>query len=521
VTRLTSSPLAERNAAEPRVLWTPPSSVSSAGAEAVDLAASVGLILDPWQRQVLEHGLAEDANGKWSAFEVGICVPRQNGKSAIIEARILAGLFLFDEELIVYSAHLYDTATEVLRRLESLIDGTAWMRKRVKLSRVGEVAHWSHGNEGIELQSGHRVRFKTRTKGGGRGLAADCVILDEAMVLTGDHTSALIPTMAAKSVTGNPQMWYAGSAGNPTSVVFGGVRDRAMQRTDPSLCWLEWSVDESAYATALRRGSDATGAFEVDPVHIEQANPGLNVRITLQHCLREQRSMWVTPLVYARERLGVGQWPTEAGAAGPISREQWAALADESSEALNPVVFAIAVSLDGSMAAIGLAGNREDGLSHVEISGTDAVTDHRPGVYWVAERAAELRDKHKPSAFVLDAGTRANSLVPDLIKAGFVVHSGKGSPAPGSLVLLGGSDVTGAYGDFVSDATAVEPTLRHRPNAGLDAAIRQATSRHVGQALAWDGRGFADISPLVAVTLARWGFVKFGRKKVNLMNTVW
>ena len=66
-------------AQRPRVMARPPS-VSSTGAEAADLAASAGLHLYPWQRLVLDVALAEDAAGKWAAFEVACMVPRQNGK---------------------------------------------------------------------------------------------------------------------------------------------------------------------------------------------------------------------------------------------------------------------------------------------------------------------------------------------------------------------------------------------------------------------------------------------------------
>lgn len=507
MTRLTSSPAAVRSA-EPRVLWTPPSPASSAGREAVDLAASVGLHLDPWQQLVLDHALAEDDRGRWSAFEVGLCVPRQNGKSAVLEARILAGMFLFDEELIIYSAHLYDTATEVLRRLEGLIDGSEWMRKRVKLNR-GQVAHWSHGNEGIELLNGHRVRFKTRTKGGGRGLSGDCVILDEAMYLTGEHTSALVPTMAARSVTGNPQMWYAGSAGNDASVVFGGARNRALAGGDPSLCWLEWSVDEAGYARALHRGRDAVTAFETDPGNIAQANPGLEVRISLEHCLTEQRTMSASPLEYAKERLGVGQWPVESSRSGPVSRDAWVRAADPESALADPVVFAVSVSLDGSHTAVGASGSRSDGARGVE------VVEHRPGTHWAAARVAELLKAHPGSRAVLDAGSRANQLVPGLVEAGVPVHSGKGDPPAGCLVLLGGQDVTAAFGGFVSDVTADPPLLRHRPHPALDVALDVATTRYVGQSLAWDGKNLADISPLVTVTLAAHGHAKFGASETE------
>lgn len=66
---------------------------TSAGDDAVDLAAVAGLHLDPWQQHVLRGALGERVDGRWKAFEVGLIVPRQNGKGSILEARELAGMF--------------------------------------------------------------------------------------------------------------------------------------------------------------------------------------------------------------------------------------------------------------------------------------------------------------------------------------------------------------------------------------------------------------------------------------------
>ena len=105
-----------RGVQDPRVsCW--PGYVASSGREALDLARSVGLWLDPWQALVLDHALGERADGKWSAFECAVIVPRQNGKGGILEARELAGLFLFGEQLILHSAHEFkdlDLSTPIL-----------------------------------------------------------------------------------------------------------------------------------------------------------------------------------------------------------------------------------------------------------------------------------------------------------------------------------------------------------------------------------------------------------------------
>lgn len=188
------------------VEWSP------AGQEAIELAASTGLILDPWQQDVLHGGLAEEPDprhpglSRWVSSEIGIIVPRQNGKGGILEALELAGLFLFEEQLILHSAHEFKTAAEAFRRLLFLIQNTPDLASRVARVRT------SHGDEGIELIGGQRIRFVARSTGSGRGFTGDRIILDEAYNLSSAGMSALFPTMAAIR---NPQLVYASSAPLP------------------------------------------------------------------------------------------------------------------------------------------------------------------------------------------------------------------------------------------------------------------------------------------------------------------
>jgi phage terminase large subunit-like protein len=171
----------------------------------VELAESAGLILDPWQQLVLQGALGELPSGDWAAFEVGLVVPRQNGKGSILEARELAGLFLFGERLILHSAHEVKTALESFQRLLFLIESTPDLMSRVKH------VHRTNGSEGIELKDGARIKFVARSTGSGRGFSADCVVLDEAFHLSEASMNALLPTLSARP---NPQVWYTSSAVN-------------------------------------------------------------------------------------------------------------------------------------------------------------------------------------------------------------------------------------------------------------------------------------------------------------------
>ncbi len=489
-----AAPPAVRGEPRPRVLNLPEAGDDDLSRRALAFVHRVGMRLNPWQEFVLAESLKVRPDGLWCAPDVGLVVSRQNGKGEVIIARQLVGLYLLDEPLQVYTSHKFTTTMEMFRRLKAVISG-----HRMTMA-AGPKFRVANGDVGVELKDGQRVRFLARTADSGRGFAnVSTLYKDEAMSLSDPEQEALLPTTTAAP---NPQVWDVGSAGiGEPSRVFARSRRRGLTGTDDRLLWAEWSIPDDA-----------------DPDDESQwgaANPGLGLgQVTLRtlHGYRDNMS----PEGFAREYLGRGDWPSdEDGKGGPISRDQWQRAADGQSEALDPVVFAVSVSLDGSRAAIGVAGRRADSLAHVE------VVEHQPGTHWIPARLAELLGKHAGSLAVLDGGSRANQLVPALLEAGVTVHSGKGDPAAGALVLFGGPDVTAAFGSFVSSVTEDPPLLRHRPHAALNDAIAIATTRHVGQALAWDGKNLADISPLTAVTLAAYGWAKYGGNDYDVLNSIW
>jgi hypothetical protein len=470
----TSSTLLPSGAQRPRIFAAPPAS-SSAGREAVQLAQLAGLHLDPWQAFVLEHALAEGPGGKWAAFEIGVVVPRQNGKGALLEARELAGLFLLGERMIIHSAHQFDTSLEAFYRLLGLIEGTPDLSRRVK--RVSK----SHGEEGIELTSGQRIRFRTRTKGGGRGFSCDCLILDEAMILPEVSQAALLPTLAARP---NPQVWYTGSAVDQRvhehGIVLTRVRERGIRGDEEGLAYFEWSV-----AAELAEAVDERVATA--PESWAQANPGLAIRMKHEHVAREQRSM--DPRSFGVERLGAGDWPDTSKNGGVIPLSVWQALADSQSHAVDPVCFAIDMPPDRSVVTIAAAGRRPDGLRHVEI--VDRLPAHA-----VVDRLVELTRRHKHVGLVVDPKSPAGSLISDLNqRLNFEVTE------------VTANEHAQACGMLYDAATAEEPTLRHLGTPELEAAIKGALKRTLGDAWAWARKAGTDVSPLVAATLANWGSI--------------
>lgn len=451
-------------AQRPRVEHVP-SFVSSAGDEAVDFCRSVGLNLDPWQQHVLTQSLGERADGKWSAFEVAALVPRQNGKGALLEARELAGLFLFDEQLILHSAHEFKTAAEAFRRVLFHVENNRVLKKRVRRVRT------SHGEEGIELTSGARLRFVARSTGSGRGFSGDCVILDEAYNLASEGMSALLPTLSARP---NPQIWYTSSAGMDSSDQLKRVRDRGLAGEGRRLAYFEWSAPSSA-------DLDDREAWA-------QANPAFGIRITEEFVESERDAM--DDLGFARERLGV--W-FDPAANMVIDGDSWNVLADQKSRMQKtPRVFAVDATPERTHGAIAVAGRRADGVGHVE------VVTHRPGTGWLLTEVLRLNKEHAPAAWVVDPSSTAGSLLPALYDNGI------------EPVLLNGREMAQACGAFYVDVME-NAALRHRQQPELTTALEGARRRRLSDAWAWDRRtSGSDISPLVAVTAAWHGLAKHG-----------
>lgn len=466
----------------PRICSVPPAA-SSTGQEAIELVRMGGLELDPWEEFVLDRSLGERKDGRWAAFEVAVICPRQNGKNEIDIARQLTGLFLLGERLQIHSAHQFDTSLEAFIRLLELIESCPDFDRRVQ--RVSR----SHGEEGITLRGGQRIRFRTRTKGGGRGFTGDVLYLDEAMYLAEAFHGTLLPTLSARSVIGDPQVWYTGSAVDQWvhdhGVVLTRLRERGLAGDDPSLAYFEWSIegDSPEWVDEETMGSEEAWA---------EANPGLGIRISAEHVAHERRSM--DPRTFAVERLGVGDWPsTDPDDDQVISPEVWADCTDKNSEPTDPVVFAFDVAPNRSASAIGVAGKRTDGMTHTE------VIEHGRGTGWLARRLKELQDRHQPRAIVCDDAGPAASLLAELDELGVKVTTVNAKEHGQACGRFYDACEQGALDEKDREGVG----LRHLGTAELRAALKGAATRPLGDAWAWSRKNSTvDITPLVACTLA-------------------
>ncbi|GFG72702.1 hypothetical protein MBOT_00670 [Mycobacterium botniense] len=463
---------------EPRILVAPPAPTSAA-AEAIELAEYLGQPLDPWQQLVLHNALGETLDGKWAAFEVGLTVPRQNGKSAVIEIRMVAGLLLWGEELVVYSAHEFKTVVQIMRRVERLLkeSGEPYTPKR------------SHGEEGFVLGKdvhdpyAPRMMFSSRTKVSGRGLTGDTVILDEAMIIKPEAIGALMPTLASRR---NPQLWYAGSAVDQlvhdNGHVFAGVRKRALDGVSPRLAYMEWSCEEGADPTSVRERC--------------RSNPGVGYRITLEYIEDEYQAMLHTPKIFAVERLGIGDWPTLADTLPPpISPDVWNDLADTAARLAGPAPQVIAVDRapDTKVWSIGGAQYTAAGHAHVEIgyNQTASVTE-------VVEKLVQIVTEADPVALVIDQRSPAAIVKPYLERVGI------------DPVMTNTTDLALACEGFLE--AVLSKQISHSGQQILTDSVISAVKRDLpGNRFAWDKPPGGSIVQLMAVTLAHWGLLAFAK----------
>ncbi|ASD53403.1 terminase [Mycobacterium phage Lucky2013] len=475
---------------EPRI-WLSPEAKSSAGQEAIDLAAACGLILDPWQELCLHEALKESDElvqlesgawvKKWAASSFGLVVSRQNGKGSILEALELAGLILFGERLILHSAHEFRTAVNGMERLESLLAKSGLKYK----------AKQAHGAESIEIldgpNPGARVMFQTRTDRSGLGLTADRVIFDEAMTITPGSLKALLPTVSSRP---NPQIVYTGTAADqrtqPYCHTFGGVRYRALEQLRTGerkrLCFLEWSAPD-----------DLPEEKFGDPQYWAMANPGLGYRQSEEKILDEYEEMWANLRDFGVDRLGIGDWPQFGAGISEIPLDKWRRLNNPEPDLTGARALILYRTPEGGPWAIVGSQRCTDGRIHVEVgyAGMDPVDR-------VVDKFIQAITAWGPEEILVGRGGAAE-VIPQIEAAGFTVYS------PNQ------SEEAQACGGFLNDALVdpENPLLSHGDQHSLNAAITRAVKRDLPSGgFVWDCIEPSTYAQLMGVTLGRWALLK-------------
>jgi phage terminase large subunit-like protein len=418
---------------------------------------------DPWQEGIARYALAKDESGEYAADTVVLSIPRQVGKTYLVGALVFADSIINPGTTTVWTAHRFKVARETFKQLKAVAEMPSLL-PHVDPDDIYTAA----GNESITFRNGSRVLFAARERGAIRGFSkVRRLILDEAQILTEDALSDLAPTM---NQAVNPQMILMGTPPKPTDPgeSFTNLRRQALDGGAEGLLYVELSAEP--------------GCDYDDEANWREANPSYPLRTPKKAILRLRKLL--SDDDFGREALGI--WGMQGGGR-VIGEDVWAGLSGRSKPS-DDVAFAVDVPPERDKAVVAVASNVAGGV-HVEL------IDQRSGTDWVAGRVGELVKKWGPRAVMLDPAGPAGSLIVPLGNAGVEPQ------------LVGGREMAQACGHLFD--LVMSGQLIHLDDPVLNLAVDAGRRRRVGDAWAWHRRDTsADISPLVAVTLAVAGLGK-------------
>jgi hypothetical protein len=484
----------------PAYEYVPPH-VGTYGPEVADLADAAGMTLDPEQRLVLDAMYAHDARGRLVAPEFGCAAPRQNVKSHVGKAAALADLYLFKVPNCLWTAHLRETADDIFTNqdgngLAQIFESYDFLRRTLD----GEPRN-SDGEVSITLRPSKagaprpKLRFKARSRRSARGLSGMRVTYDEALYLQPEMTSAMTPILSARSIGGQVQVRYLGSAGLLHSAVWRGIRDRGRAKNALRLAWIEWlarhvKCEDEHCAHAPRTPGCALDRADL----VREANLAADRRMDVEGFILGVEREQLLPIDYMTERLGWWQDPPNADG-GDLDMARWGTLADIGATPRRPLVVGVDQGEDRTV-SIGCAWRRPDADVQVML-GQDEDEDGAlrvdvglsPGA--AVARIGALRKRH--GARVLLGGPALGSLGPALTEAGVPIET------------VTSSEFATACGQVEDRMRA--GTIHHGGQPKLTDSVAVAKWRSVGKAgeREFQLAGVPGIGPAAAVVRALHG----------------
>ena len=399
----------------PRIATLRDPRLPSGGPALVELAAEVGVDVDPWQGTTLDVALEYDpVTGLWTKPTVLVVVARQNGKTVLIQLRVLGQLFLFDElyrgrfspQTVLHTAQDRTVARETFLGVCDLIDGSRALRRLALPPRM------TNGQEELTLHNGSSYRILAPRQSAFRYWSSNLVIVDEVR----EHRNADVWSAAQYTQQAMPdgQTWATSNAGDVDSVVLNRLQDRgraaAAGNGDNTIALLEWSAPDDALSDDVRAWA--------------AANPALGRRITgekvLEGRINDEEHRFRTEALCIRQT---------GGGAAAIPADRWRLCAERELQELRPgdVRPVLAVDLDPerqsaaivAVAQVELAGRTRLACGLIEAwSDPDGVVDEAT----VAASVEAWARAFRPRAVAYDPFTtsgvvaRIKRLPPDVLQ---------------------------------------------------------------------------------------------------------
>lgn len=446
-----------------------------------ELLEEYGMTFLPWQKLVLRRWLAEDEDGKFTNLDCGLSVPRQNGKSTMLRARVIYGI-IFRKAQGLFTAQQQGTADLVKRGVQDFFYENEY--EEIFNLLTPRFRNKPRNYDYIEFINGARYTFRTRTRLGGLGTTNDELICDEAADMTDDHQATLLPTISAAR-TGNPQVIYCGTPPMATTVgeVFSRTRKQIM--TGKNGCWLEWGVER------LTDKDDVKAWYET--------NPSLDTFLLRNAIEAEARSLSSDD--FNRMRLG---WWSGVEEKRAIAQKDWDVLYTEKpdfDDTFRPV-YAVKFSPDRTDYSLVVAQPLKDGKIHIEI------LMQRPMAEGWARLSKWLIERWRDCAkIIIDGATGQAILFEELTRSGV---------SPKKIIQPNMKEIVAAH-QFMYDAIQ-KGELSHYNQPLLNQTVRITKMRQMGRygGFGWDSMSKnINTCALDAATFAYWGQKVFAKKIAN------
>jgi hypothetical protein len=452
----------------------------------------------PHQRYLLDCGLEVDpVTGLLAYRENGLSIPRQQGKTQTQLGVMIHRVAAWPRQRVTYAAQ-----TRQMARMRWEDEFVVALEAAKPLAGRFNVRK-GNGNEAIIWKATRSLLgITSNTEKAGHGPPLDLGFIDEAFAHEDDRLEqAMAPAMLTRA---NAQLWWASAGGTEKSVFLNRKRANGRELVERFFKTGEWPT--SFYAEWFSPDDEPRD----DPATWFGCMPAL---CPAAPCTCDPAGVWHHTITEATVKAELGRLEaaefdramlnrTKRSSPPPdpnVPAKEWPGRVDVTSRCGTDMAFAIDVTPGRDRAAIAVYSVREDGMGHAEL------VDHRPGTDWLVDALARLRRIWDPVAIAVDAFGPAGSVLDALDKAGIRRPKDLDNPERGDLIVANTRDVVTACAQL-ADAVR-QDKLVHIDQAQLNSAIAGARTRSLGDAWAWARRATtSDISPLVAVTLARWAY---------------
>lgn len=440
-----------------------------------------GTKLHPWQKHTLRRWLAEDEDGEFVNLDCGLSVPRQNGKTELIVARIIYGI-IFGGRIGLFTAQKQKTVDVVKKRVQDFFYENP--HEEIFNLLTPRFRKKPRNYDFIEFNNGARYQFITRTRLGGLGMTNDDLINDEAADMLDAHQATLLPTTSAAR-SGNPQVIYCGTP--PMAETVGEVFPRVRKEIQKSGegAWTEWSVD------VMTDKNDISAWYKT--------NPSLDKTLLKRVIEVEARSLSIDD--FNRMRLG---WWSGVEEKRAIAQKYWDKCCTEKPEFNDEYlpVYAVKFAPDRSAYSLAVAQPLKNGKIHVEI------VSQRPMSEGTSKIATWLKDRYRKCAkIIIDGATGQAILFEDLTSMGVPQRK---------IVQPNMKQITAAH-EFIFEGI-MHDELSHYNQPLLNQTVRVAKQRSLNRfgGFGWESMNKnLSTAALDAATYAYWGQKVFSKQTVS------